>query len=140
MISQGVAAHGGTAWQPTYAGTDVKVRIIDLGFQGFPALMDGELPPASQVSARCYGSGNLWTVADILEYTVNIADCGDNLPIGRRDNHGTLVAQAVVDMAEGLDWFVQELLENVGNLNAGDAEVWLEFVRFREAMLVVQLL
>ena len=84
--------------------------------------MDGELPPASQVSARCYGSGNLWTVADTLEYTVNIADCGDNLPIGRRDNHGTLVAQAVVDMAEGLDWFVQELLENVGNLNAGDAE------------------
>ena len=140
VISQGVAAHGGTAWQPTYTGTDVKVRIIDLGFQGFPALMDGELPPASQVSARCYGSGNLWTVADTLEYTVNIADCGDNLPIGRRDNHGTLVAQAVVDMAEGLDWFVQELLENVGNLNAGDAEVWLEFVRFREAMLVVQLL
>ena len=140
VISQGVAAHGATAWQPTYTGTDVKVRIIDLGVQGFPALMDVELPPASQVSARCYGSGNLWTVADTLEYTVNIADCGDNLPIGRRDNHSTLVAQAVVDMAEGLDWFVQELLENVGNLNAGDAEVWLEFVRFREAMLVVQLL
>ncbi len=113
VISQGVAAHGATAWQPTYTGTDVKVGIIDLGFQGFPALMDGELPPASQVSARCYGSGNLWTVADTLEYTVNIADCGDNLPIGRRDNHGTLVAQAVVDMAEGLDWFVQELLGGV---------------------------
>ena len=23
------------------------------------------------------------------------------------------------------EWFVQELLENVGNLNAGDVDVWL---------------
>ena len=35
------------------------------------------------------------------------------------------------------EWFVQELLENVGNLNAGDADVWLEFARFGDAVLSV---
>ena len=93
VISQGVAVHGADAWQPAYTGAGVKVGIIDVGFHGFPELMDGELPPASRVSPRCYMAG------DSLTYTVDIADCGGG-------NHGTLVAQAIVDMAEDVELYV----------------------------------
>ena len=93
VISQGVAAHGADHWQPTYTGNGVKVGIIDLGFTGLSDLMGNELPEASMVSARCYGSG------DVMTFTLDITDCGGK-------DHGTLVAQAVVDMAEDVELYI----------------------------------
>ena len=93
VISQGVAAHGADHWQPTYTGNGVKVGIIDLGFTGLSDLIGNELPEASMVSARCYGSG------DVMTFTLDIADCGGK-------DHGTLVAQAVVDMAEDVELYI----------------------------------
>ncbi len=45
ITSQGVAAHLATAWHTAgFTGQDVKVGIIDLGFEGIRSLMGSELP------------------------------------------------------------------------------------------------
>ena len=99
VTSQGVAAHGATAWDTAgYRGNGVKVGIIDSGFDGFNDLMGTELPPASKVEAQCY-------LSDLdLNPSTNIADCGDSVP--HIDYHGTLVAQAVVDVAREVSLYI----------------------------------
>ena len=57
VVSQGVGAHGATAWQSTHTGTDVKIGVLDTGFRDFSALQKrGEVPPSTKLSARCYTS------------------------------------------------------------------------------------
>ena len=89
IAGQGPQAHGSPAWnQAGYSGQGIKVGVIDsyFGFNDFSSLMGTELP--STVHARCY--------TDAGRFTQNVADCADAV-VG--SVHGTLVAEAVMDIA-----------------------------------------
>ena len=89
FTSQGVQAHLSAAWnQAGFSGQGIKVGVIDsdFAFNDFMGLMGTELP--STVQARCY--------TDVGRFTSNVADCG-NAILG--DNHGTVVAETVMDIA-----------------------------------------
>ena len=91
ITSQGVQVHGSTVWnQAGLSGQDIKVGIIDLGFEGFRGLMGTELP--ATVVARCY--------TDIGQFTSNLGDCGND------EEHGTAVAEAVMDIAPEVSLYV----------------------------------
>ena len=89
VAGHGPPVHGSSAWnQAGFSGQGIKVGVVDsnFGFNDFMGLMGTELP--STVQARCY--------TDVGRFTSNLADCG-NAILG--DNHGTLVAEAVMDIA-----------------------------------------
>ena len=89
VVGHGPPVHGSTAWnQAGFSGQGIKVGVIDsnFGFNDFMGLMGTELP--STVQARCY--------TDVGRFTSNLSDCG-NAILG--DNHGTLVAETVMDIA-----------------------------------------
>ena len=89
IAGQGPQEHGSPSWnQAGYSGQGVKVGVIDsfFGFNDFSSLMGTELP--STVQARCY--------TDVGRFTQNVADCA-NAVVGSA--HGTLVAEAVMDIA-----------------------------------------
>ncbi len=94
--SQGVPGHGpaahlSTAWNEAgYSGQGVKVGIIDLGFEGFSGLMGTELP--ATVQARCY--------TNIGRFTQNLADCENG------NDHGTIVAESLIDIAPQVDLYI----------------------------------
>ena len=96
ITGQGPQAHGSTAWNRAgYSGQGVKVGIIDagFGFNDFRGLMGTELP--STVQARCY--------TDVGRFTPNPGDCED-LIFG--SNHGTRLAEAVMDIAPGASLYI----------------------------------
>ena len=115
IAGQGPAAHLSAAWnQAGYTGQGVKVGVIDShpAFNGFRGLMGTELP--GTVQTRCY--------TELGRFTTNLADCEDAEDGG---NHGTRVAEAVMDIApeaslyiaspqsrgdtrNAVDWMVQE--------------------------------
>ena len=85
VVSQGVALHGADVWHAAgYTGAGVKVGVIDLGFDGFSALMGSELP--ASVTARCY--------TDIGVFTSNLADCES-----AESTYGAYVAETLLDIA-----------------------------------------
>ena len=88
----GPAVHGSTAWNLAgYTGSGIKVGVIDVGFDGFAALMGTEVPASVQV--RCYrGLG---------EHSQNLEDCGES-------SHGTVVAESVLDIAPGASLYINE--------------------------------
>ena len=88
---QGPLVHGSTVWnQAGYGGQGIKVGVIDgpFGFKSFGSLMGTDLP--STVVARCY--------TDIGVFTQDLRDC-ESSRTGVGHDHGTLVAEAVVDIA-----------------------------------------
>ena len=91
VISQGVTAHAANAWHAAgYTGQNVKVGIIDGGFEGFSALMGSELP--ATVTARCY--------TDIGVFTSNLADCETD------GTHGTAVSETLLDIAPDVTLYI----------------------------------
>ena len=53
VVSQGASVHGATAWHDAgYKGQNIKVGIIDVGFQDYSSHMGTELPDLVEV--RCY--------------------------------------------------------------------------------------
>ena len=89
IAGHGPPVHGSTAWnQAGFGGQGVKVGVIDaaFGFNDFRGLMGTEFP--SSVQARCY--------TDVGRFTSNLSNCGNAL-VG--SNHGTLLAEAVMDIA-----------------------------------------
>ena len=91
VISQGVTAHAANAWHTAgYTGQNVKVGIIDGGFEGFSALMGSELP--ANVTARCYTS--------IGVFTSNLSDCENDV------THGTAVSETLLDIAPDATLYV----------------------------------
>ena len=61
VISQGVGIHGADAWHSAgFRGENVKVGVIDSGFEGFARLQGTELP--SNVVAQCYFSNGAGAV------------------------------------------------------------------------------
>ena len=92
----GPPVHGSSAWnQAGFSGQGIKVGVIDLpfGFNGFSRLMGTELP--STVQARCYTS--------LGKFTQSLADC-ENYMLG--NNHGTVVAEAVLDIAPEVSLYI----------------------------------
>ena len=95
---QGPLVHGSTVWnQAGYNGEGVKVGVIDLpfSFKSFGSLMGTDLPPA--VVARCY--------TDIGVFTQNLPDC-ESSPNGVASDHGTSVAEAVMDIAPDVALYI----------------------------------
>ena len=96
VAGHGPPVHGSSAWnQAGLRGRGIKVGIIDLpfGFNGFSRLMGTELP--STVQARCYTS--------LGKFTRFLASC-ENAILG--SNHGTLVAEAVIDIAPEVSLYI----------------------------------
>ena len=92
----GPPVHGSSAWnQAGFSGQGIKVGVIDLpfGFNGLSRLTGNELP--STVQARCYTS--------LGKFTQSLAGC-KNYILG--NNHGTLVAEAVLDIAPEVSLYI----------------------------------
>ena len=94
---QGPLVHGSNTWNRAgYSGQGIKVGVIDLGyyaFNGLRGLLGYELP--SSVEARCY--------TDVGRFTNDLRDCEHAL-LG--DDHGTMVAEAVIDIAPEASLYV----------------------------------
>ena len=94
IVGNGPAVHGSLAWNSAgYSGQGVKVGIIDTGFKGFSGLMGTELP--ATVQARCY--------TDMARFTTNLEDCEN---AAEDDNHGTIVAESVLDIAPEVSLYI----------------------------------
>ena len=113
VTSQGVASHAANAWHTAgYTGSGVKVGVIDLGFEGFSALMGSELP--ANVTARCYTASGV--------FTSNLADC-------ETDGHGTAVSETLLDIAPDVTLYITnpgtwgDLRSSVDWLIAQDVDV-----------------
>ncbi len=107
VISEGFWVHGVSSWrQAGYRGKDVKIGIIDAGFEGFDSLMGTELP--STVQARCY--------IEVGVFTSDLADC-------EYGSHGTAVTEAVFDIAPEATYYISNALAS-GDL-AKTAVEWM---------------
>ena len=79
----GPEAHGSAAWNEAgFTGKGIKIGIIDAGFEGISQLLGTELPET--VKARCYGTET--------DDPGGLENCGGG-------NHGTLVAESIIDIA-----------------------------------------
>lgn len=102
-VSPAVALHGSSAWQAAgLNGAGVKVGIIDGGFSGIAARLGTELP--ATVHARCYTA--------VGSFTASLADCANG------ETHGTAVAEAIVDMAPGVDLYVADPISRLDEQRA----------------------
>ena len=106
MPGNGPAVHGSTVWnQAGYAGSGIKVGVIDIGFAGFAGLMGTEVP--ANVQVRCYrGLG---------EHSQDLDDCGGG-------SHGTVVAESVMDIAPDASLYISDP-QSLGDLR--DAVDWM---------------
>ncbi|MXZ85866.1 MAG: S8 family serine peptidase, partial [Acidimicrobiia bacterium] len=101
IASPGVALHDALTWHRNgFTGDGVKVGVIDIattatardGFTGLRALLGTELP--SSVVGRCY--------TGVGQPTSNLANCD----VAGGDDHGTLVAETLMDMAPGAELYI----------------------------------
>lgn len=89
VTSQGSIVHNSAQWNiDGLGGTGVKVGIID-DFAGYPALIGSELPTPAGV--RCYTS--------VGAFGSNLSNCGSS-------DHGTAVAEALVDIAPAATLYI----------------------------------
>jgi subtilisin family serine protease len=124
VLSQGVGLHGADAWHRAgYQGNGVKVGVIDSGFEGFRQLQGSELP--SNVTARCYFAGP-------RKPSSRIADC----EVG--SDHGTAVAETLVDVAPSVELYIANALSNGDLRNAVDwmAEQGVQVINYSLGKIV----
>ena len=114
VISQGVGLHGAEAWHDAgYRGDSVRVGIIDSGFEGFSQRQGGELPRS--VTARCY-------FTEARAPSSRLTDC-EQAPCEEIDcNHGTAVAETLVDVAPEVELYIANPITR-GDLR--DAADWM---------------
>ena len=92
VISDGVGIHGADAWHGAgFRGENVKVGVIDSGFEGFSRLQGTQLP--RNVVARCY-------FATARAPSSALADCEVD------GTHGTTVAETLVDVAPNVTLYI----------------------------------
>ena len=125
VIGNGPAVHGSQPWNAAgYSGQGIKVGIID-DFRGWSSLRGVEVP--STVVARCY--------TDIGVYTDNLADCEQDPEVSypypecldevqlralRISEHGTWVAEAIIDLAPGVSLYIANPASRADMQNAVD--------------------
>ena len=128
--TQGGRAHGATAWNANTRGNNItgkaiRVGIIDIGFDGFNALMGGDLPPSYLVKRHCYvvtknAAGKVTRIS--TTGTSGLNDCDG-------DGHGTAVAEAVVDIAPHALLYISNAGVRTGSETARsrmrDAVAWM---------------
>ena len=113
--SEGVAAHGVTPWKTAlYEGKGIKIGIIDSGFDNLRNLMGTELPLAYQVESQCYAvtrdaDGNVTGVS--TTFSDRLSDCEGNW-------HGTMVAEAIVDVAPKVSLYLSNAIAQTNTRNA----------------------
>ena len=108
VVSEGVGLHGADHWHALgLRGEGVKVGILDSGFAGLPELLGTELP--GTVTARCYHRTNPG-VSSL------VGECATGT------NHGTHVAQEIIDMAPDVSLYIANP-HTLGDLQ--DAVNWL---------------
>ncbi len=106
VISQGVGIHGADAWHGAgFRGENVKVGIIDAGFEGFARLQGTELP--RNVVARCY-----FMTARVPSSL--LSDCEVN------GSHGTTVAETLSDVAPNVTLYIANPLTRGDFRSASD--------------------
>jgi hypothetical protein len=102
VTSQGTGVHGSSNWNSFgLTGAGVKVGIIDVGFQGYSALIGLELP--APTAARCYTAVGV--------FTSNLADCQSVTP------HGTAVTETVVDLAPNVSVYIANPISSLDLMN-----------------------
>ena len=90
-VSGAATAHGAPAWHSAgFRGQNVKVGIIDVGFEGIRRFGSAELP--STISARCY--------TEIGTFSLSIAACETG------GAHGTASTEAAFDIAPGAAYYI----------------------------------
>ena len=114
VAGHGPAAHLSAAWNKSgYTGEGVKVGIIDTSFRGLSSLMRTDLP--ATVAARCYTavgvySSNLADCEAVEDVTIGIPfpECGEVVQRSevRSAVHGTIVAEAVIDIAPDVSLYI----------------------------------
>ncbi len=106
-VSPVATLHGSAAWQAAgLTGTGVKVGIIDGGFAGISALLGTDIP--ATIHAHCYTA--------VGTFTSSLADCANG------ETHGTAVAEAVYNMAPGIDLYVAD---PISSLDEQKAVTWM---------------
>ena len=114
VVSQGVELHQADAWHKMgYRGQGVKVGVIDTGYQGFSQMQGGELP--SNVTARCY-------FEETRAPSSRLADCEQAECEEMGCNHGTAVAETLVDVAPEVELYIANPMSR-GDLR--DAADWM---------------
>ena len=114
VVSQGVELHQADAWhRQGFRGQGVKVGVIDTGYQGFSQMQGGELP--RNVTARCYFAG-------AMAPSSRLADCEQAPCEEIVCNHGTAVAETLVDVAPEVELYIANPI-SAGDL--GDAADWM---------------
>ncbi len=89
---EGPGVHGSEAWNDAgFTGAGVKVGVIDAGFEGFAELMGTELP--ATVQAKCYGFET-------------DAYGGFELCTSAGGDHGTVVAESIIDIAPDAELYI----------------------------------
>ena len=103
-MSQGVAVHNASAWHTSgYTGAGVKVGIID-SFQGIMALIGTEIP--SNIVGRCYSAVGV--------FSGSLASCQSG------SDHGTAVAESLVDVAPGISLYIANPVSRMDLRNTVD--------------------
>ena len=114
VVSQGVALHQADAWHKMgYRGQGVKVGVIDTGYQGFSQMQGGELP--DNVEARCYFPGARGSSSRLAD--CEAAECKTGVC-----NHGTAVAETLVDVAPEVELYIANPM-STGDVR--DAADWM---------------
>ncbi|HSO29421.1 MAG TPA: S8 family serine peptidase [Candidatus Sulfomarinibacteraceae bacterium] len=92
FVGQAPGIHGALPWQQAlYTGRGVKIGILDTSFDGMAIRLGTELPSA--VESICF--------AQIGIASTNLADC-----VTPGENHGTAVAESIIDMAPNVSLYV----------------------------------
>jgi len=100
VISEGLPLMRIPAWHGDgLTGQGVKIAVIDIGFQGFEALLGTELPAVVQASAF-----------------------GQDVEIHGSNGHGTACAEIVYDAAPGAEYY---LINYGSTLDLAEAVDWL---------------
>ena len=105
---QGASVHGALDWHTGNTGQGVLVGIIDNGFTGFAAQMSNDLP--ASVHYSCYN--RMTGVSKTGTGTPDTATCKGT------GNHGTMVAEAVYDVAPGVTMYIS-------NDHTNEAVAWM---------------
>jgi hypothetical protein len=107
VYDQATAEHGSDQWNDNgVTGAGVKVGVIDVGFQGLSSLLGSETP--ANVVGHCYSG--------VGTYTTDLADCDND------EVHGAGVAEAIADIAPGVQLYVANPLSN---LDEHDVVAWM---------------
>lgn len=97
FVSEGVPIHGADTWHLAgLRGEGLKIGVLDVGYDGFQALMGVELPSAAKVHAFCFN--------ELGSPTHDLRHCEIE-----SENHGTAVTETIYDIAPNATFYIANL-------------------------------